>query len=97
MKATKGMLLVAGSSRTGHFTRGDFNLQAHGLIVQHNTLRAFVSSFFKKEYGYRDKNDNPVAGFKIFLYDVLGNSKHLLKEQNIISKPVSREHLKCVT
>lgn len=97
MKATKGMLLVVGSSRTGRFTRGDFNLQAHGLIVQHNTLRAFVSSFFKKEYGYCDKNDNPVAGFKVFLYDVLGNSKHLLKEQNIISKPVSREHLKCVT
>lgn len=87
------MLLVVGSHRTGRFTRGDFCLQEHGLIVKHNRWSAFVSSFFKKEHDYHDKNDNPMAGFKIFLYEVLGNSEHLIKEQNITSKSVSKMHL----
>lgn len=34
-----------------------------------------------------------MADLKIFLYDGLGNSKHLIKEQNIVSMLVKRIYL----
>lgn len=48
---------------------------------------------FKGEHCDHYRNDNPMADLKIFLYDGLGNSKHLIKEQNIVSMLVKRIYL----
>lgn len=45
-----------------------------------------ICVIFKKKRCYPYQNDNPMADLNIFVCGVLGESEHLIKEQNIASR-----------